>query len=63
MTYLNTNDHGQKVYSVEVPNTVDYIIFTNGSSQTIDIGFDGTSLNYYTESQYDSKGHAYVGSW
>ena len=63
MTYLNTNDHGQKVYSVEVPNTVDYIIFTNGSSQTIDIGFDGTSLNYYTESQYDSKGHAYVGTW
>ncbi|MFZ1650228.1 MAG: starch-binding protein [Ruminococcus bromii] len=63
MTYLNTNDHGQKVYSVEVPNTVDYIIFTNGSSQTIDIGFDGTSLNYYTESQYDSQGHAYVGTW
>ena len=63
MTYLNTNDHGQKVYSVEVPNTVNYIIFTNGSSQTIDIGFDGTSLNYYTESQYDSKGHAYVGTW
>ena len=63
MTYLNTNDYGQKVYSVEVPKTVDYIIFTNGSSQTIDIGFDGTSLNYYTESQYDSKGHAYVGSW
>ena len=63
MTYLNTNDHGQKVYSVEVPKTVDYIIFTNGSSQTIDIGFDGTSLNYYTESQYDSKGHAYVGTW
>ena len=63
MTYLNTNDYGQKVYSVEVPNTVDYIIFTNGSSQTIDIGFDGTSLNYYTESQYDSRGHAYVGTW
>lgn len=63
MTYLNTNDLGQKVYSVEVPNTVDYIIFTNGSSQTIDIGFDGTSLNYYTESQYDSQGHAYVGTW
>ena len=63
MTYLNTNDHGQKVYSVEVPNTVDYIIFTNGSSQTIDIGFDGTSLNYYTKSQYDSQGHAYVGTW
>ena len=63
MTYLNTNDYGQKVYSVEVPKTVDYIIFTNGSSQTIDIGFDGTSLNYYTESQYDSQGHAYVGTW
>ena len=63
MTYLNTNDYGQKVYSVEVPNTVDYIIFTNGSSQTIDISFDGTSLNYYTESQYDSQGHAYVGTW
>ena len=63
MTYLNTNDYGQKVYSIEVPNTVDYIIFTNGSSQTIDIGFDGTSLNYYTESQYDSQGHAYVGTW
>ena len=63
MTYLNTNDYGQKVYSVEVPNTVNYIIFTNGSSQTIDIGFDGTSLNYYTESQYDSQGHAYVGTW
>ena len=63
MTYLNTNDYGQKVYSVEVPNTVNYIIFTNGSRQTIDIGFDGTSLNYYTESQYDSQGHAYVGTW
>lgn len=63
MTYLNTNDYGQKVYSVEVPNTVNYIIFTNGSNQTIDIGFDGTSLNYYTESQNDSQGHAYVGTW
>ena len=63
MTYVNTNDYGQRVYKVTVPSNVDYVIFTNGSGQTIDIPFDGSALNFYAKSSYDSLGHAEVGTW
>lgn len=63
MTSTETNDYGQKIYTVEIPASANYVIFTNGSSQTVDIPFDGTALRYYAESTKDSQGHYEVGTW
>lgn len=47
MTYSSTNDFGQKIYTIEIPSTVDHIIFNDGSgSQTVDIAVTG-SAKYY----------------
>lgn len=63
MTYLEQNDYGQSVYTVEIPSSAANIIFSNGSSQTVDIPFDGSDLCYYATSSTDSKGHYQVETW
>ncbi len=63
MTYSTVNDYGQTVYTIEVPKTMDRLIFTNGSSQTVNIPFDGTYLRYYASSTTDSQGHYEYGTW
>lgn len=63
MTYSTVNDYGQTVYTIEVPKTIDRLIFTNGSSQTVDIPFDGTYLRYYALTTTDSQGHYECGTW
>ena len=63
MTYSETNDYGQKLYTVEVPSNVNYIIFNNNNSQTVDIPFDGTALRYYALSEIDSSWHNLYGTW
>lgn len=48
MTFVQTNDYGEDIYSVTLPATVTGIIFTNGTDrQTVDLipGVDGTG--YY----------------
>lgn len=63
MTYLQTNDYGQKQYTFEVPDGATYIIFTNGSSQTVDIKYGGGEIRYYALSTTGSNGHYNVATW
>lgn len=62
MTYLRTNSYGQSQYTITVPANVEYIIFNNGSKQTVDIPFDGTKLRYYT-TQANSNGKYGYSTW
>lgn len=63
MTYSETNDYGQKIYTVEVPSSADYVIFNNNNSQTVDIPFDGSELRFYALSDIDSSWHHLYGTW
>ena len=65
MTYVETNDYGEKIYSITLPASatgIEGVIFTDGSSQTVDIepGIDGTG--YYCTDQND-EGKYEVGTY
>lgn len=62
MTSAGTNDFGQAVYTFDVPAGNDNIIFTNGSSQTVDIKLDGSATRFYAESTMSGSGYT-VGTW
>lgn len=47
MTSAGTNDFGETLYTFDVPNDATYIIFTNGSFQTVDISYSGGEVRYY----------------
>ena len=61
MTYSTTSDYGEKIYTIEIPNTADHIIFNDGgSNQTVDITITG-SAKYYISG---GSGKAYtVDTW
>ena len=61
MTYSTTSDYGEKIYTIEIPNTADHIIFNDGgSNQTVDIKITG-SAKYYISGGF---GKAYtVTTW
>ena len=61
MTYSTTSDYGEKIYTIEIPNTADHIIFNDGgSNQTVDIKITG-SAKYYISGGF---GKAYtVATW
>lgn len=63
MEFVENNDYGEAVYSVEVPSDADFIIFNNNDSQTVDIPFDGTALNFYAKSEIDESWHHLYGTW
>ncbi len=63
MTLIGVNEFGQSLYTFEVPKDADYIIFTNGSSQTTNITYSGGAVRYYPLSQTDSSGHNLVQTW
>ena len=61
MTYSTTNDFGEKIYTIEIPSSVDHIIFNDGSgSQTVDITVTG-SAKYYISGGSGSA--CTVGTW
>ena len=62
MTSAGTNDFGQTMYTFDVPAGCDNIIFTNGSSQTVDIKLDGSATRFYAESTMSGSGYT-VGTW
>lgn len=41
MTFEKENDYGEKIYSFAVPEGAEFIIFTNGTQQTVDISLEG----------------------
>ncbi len=62
MTNAGVNDLGETLYTYELPQNVDYVIFTNGSLQTVDISYSGGEVKYYPTTT-DSKGHYNVKIW
>lgn len=57
MTFVETNDYGQSVYSAEVPSSCTNLIFTNNNKkQTNDIAYDG-AVGYYATSTTTTDGY------
>lgn len=58
MTYVRSNSYGQKIYKIEIDvDNYDYVIFSNGSSQTVDISLSGLSngSGFYAKSSKDGN--------
>lgn len=56
MTYATTNEFGEDIYSYDVPDGMTNIIFTDGSSQTVDIDLTTVSQNgFYLVDGSDGK--------
>lgn len=62
MQNAGTNDFGETLYTFEVPENATYIIFTNGSSQTVDIPYPGGELKYYPVTP-NAEGKYSVENW
>lgn len=62
MQNAGTNDFGEDLYTFDVPEGVTYIIFTNGTNQTVDIPFAGEA-RYYPTTEVNEKGHFSVEIW
>ena len=60
MTKSTTNDYGQGVYTIDIPSDATYVIFNNGSSQTVDIQITGSAKFYISGS---SNGKYTVKNW
>ena len=63
MTNAGTNTFGETLYTFTVPEGAQYIIFTNGSAQTVDIPYSGGELKFYPLSETNSNGHYKVANW
>ncbi len=63
MTKAGTNEFGETYYTFDVPQGATYVIFTNGSSQTVDIAYAGGEVKFYPLSETDSSGHYKVANW
>ena len=63
MTNAGSNDFGETLYTLDLPQDVTYIIFTNGSKQTTDIKYIGGDVKYYPLTTTDSKGNHLVETW
>lgn len=63
MENAGTNGFGETLYTFEVPEAAQYVIFTNGSVQTVDIPYSGGEVRYYPTSVTDSSGHYAVETW
>ena len=62
MTYNRTNGSGQDIYTYTLPEGVEYLIFSNGSSQTVNIPYDGSETRFYAKSTTTSGKYDY-GTW
>ncbi len=63
MTHAGVNEFNEVLYTFDVPDGAQYLIFTNGSKQTTDIKYTGGEIRYYPISQTDSKGNNLVETW
>lgn len=57
MTKSGTNEFGQTLYTFTVPDDARYVIFSNGSTQTVDITYPGGNVRYYPLSTKTGNGH------
>ena len=58
MTYLDTNEYGEQRYTFEMPEGMTNYIINDGTQQTVDIPFTGSTGVYMTD--LDSEGHYMV---
>ena len=58
MTYLDTNDYGEDRYTFTMPDGMTSYIINDGTQQTVDIPFTGSTGVYMTDK--DSEGHYLV---
>ena len=49
MTYLDTNELGEKRYTIEMPAGMTYYIINDGTQQTVDVTFTGATGVYMTD--------------
>ncbi len=63
MKNAGTNEFNETLYTLDLPQSVTNIIFTNGSAQTTDISYSGGEVRYFPISTTDSKGHNLVETW
>lgn len=63
MQNIGTNDFGETLYSIDIPAGATWIIFTNGTSQTVDIPYAGGELRFYPTAYTNDKGHFIVEMW
>ncbi|MDO4420385.1 MAG: starch-binding protein, partial [Ruminococcus sp.] len=63
MTFVKTNDYGESIFSVEVPAGMTYIIFTDGSSQSVDIDLTLESQNGFYLTDADAEGKYAYGTY
>ncbi len=57
MTNSGSNEFAQTLYTFDVPNGANYLIFTNGSSQTVDIKYSGGEVKYYALNTKTGNGY------
>ena len=62
MENAGTNTFGETLYTLRIPKDATYIIFTNGSIQTVDIPYTGGDQKFYPVSP-DSGGKYTVQNW
>lgn len=62
MENAGTNTFGETLYTIKLPEDAEYIIFTNGSVQTVDIPYSGGEQKFYPVSA-DSSGKYTVNNW
>ncbi len=63
MQSVGNNDFGETMYTLDVPAGATWIIFTNGTSQTVDIQYSGGELRFYPTTSTNDKGHFIVEMW
>ncbi len=57
MTNAGTNTFGETLYTFDVPSGAKYIIFSNGSNQTVDITYPGGEVKYYALNTKTGNGY------
>ncbi|MBQ8539302.1 MAG: starch-binding protein [Ruminococcus sp.] len=57
MTNAGTNEFSQTLYTFDVPQGATNLIFTNGSSQTVDIKYSGGEVRYYALNTKTGNGY------
>ena len=63
MSEKTTNDMGETVFTIHVPNGATGVVLSNGNGdQTVNIT-DFSQEGYYTKGYRDGEGHLYVTSW
>lgn len=62
MNNAGLNDFGETIYTLDIPENATYVIFTNGTLQTVDIPYSGGKVKFYPEGA-DSDGKYTVQNW